>query len=160
MNNIAYSQNTLGGTFSRLAVIACCAVLLSCSQTAVPDTYYIVRVIDGDTVQLAGGERLRYIGIDTPERDEPFYLEATECNRGLVEGKEIRIEFDLQKRDRYGRLLGYVYADTVFVNAELIKVGLAVLYTFPPNVKYADYFRQLQAQARSKKQGLWSELDQ
>jgi micrococcal nuclease len=122
------------------------------------DTYLVVKVLDGDTVELAGGEKLRYIGIDTPEKSDPFYQEAKDFNRKLVEGKRLKIEFDVQKKDKYGRLLGYVYVSDTFVNAELLRAGLAVLYTYPPNVKYVDYFIELQKEARQHKKGLWSQI--
>lgn len=117
----------------------------------------VKQVIDGDTVVLETGEHLRYIGIDCPEKDQPFYREAKEFNQKLVEGKEIKTEFDIQKKDKYGRTLAYVYIGKIFVNAELIKNGLANLYTFPPNVKHTDYFLGLQNEAQSKKLGIWSE---
>lgn len=132
-------------------------LLTTCTPRLAEDTYAVAKVIDGDTIELTSGEKLRYIGIDTPEKAEPFYQEAKNFNRKLVEGKKIRIEFDVQKRDKYGRLLGYVYVDDIFVNAELLKAGLAVLYTYPPNVKYVDYFTQLQKEARQLKSGIWSE---
>lgn len=124
-------------------------------------TAYVTRVIDGDTIELANGERVRYIGIDTPERGQPFYEVAKRFNAQLVEGKHVELEFDVQQRDKYGRLLAYVYVEhngkRVFVNAELIKQGYALAYTVPPNVKYADEFVRLQRTARHQGLGLWSE---
>lgn len=117
----------------------------------------VKEVIDGDTIVLQSGEHVRYIGIDTPEKDQPFYREAKELNQKLVEAKEIRIEFDVQKKDKYGRLLGYVYVGETFVNAELVRNGLANLYTVPPNVKHTDYLLKLQSEAKEKKLGIWSE---
>lgn len=117
----------------------------------------IVReVIDGDTIVLASGERVRYIGINTPEKGQVGYEKARAFNRELVEGKEIRLEFDVQKRDQYGRLLAYVYVDGIFVNAKLVEQGYAQVATYPPNVKYADLFLSLQQQAREANRGLWS----
>lgn len=122
----------------------------------------VQRVLDGDTVVLVTGERIRYIGIDTPELHHPkkpveFYArEAKEFNRRMVEGKMVRLEFDVERHDKYGRLLAYVYLlDGTFVNAELIRQGYAQLLTFPPNVKYADLFRKLQTEAREASRGLW-----
>lgn len=117
----------------------------------------VKEVIDGDTIVLQSGEHVRYIGIDTPEKDQPFYQRAKELNQKLVEGKEIRIEFDVQRKDKYGRLLAYVYVGETFVNAELVRNGLANLYTVPPNVKHSDYFLKLQSEAKEKKLGIWSE---
>ena len=134
--------------------------LLSCS-TSGPREFGVKRVLDGDTIELENGERVRYIGINTPEIAHPprgaefFGPKAAEANRELVEGKRVRLEFDVQKRDRYGRLLAYVYVDSLFVNAELVKRGYAYAYTYPPNVKYAELFVRLQREAREAGRGLW-----
>lgn len=127
--------------------------------------YYaaVDRVIDGDTIKLINGERVRYIGIDTPELHHPKkpveYLakEAKDFNEKLVGAKVVRLEFDVEKRDKYGRLLAYVYVDDTFVNAKLIEEGYAQILTIPPNVKYADEFLRLQRKARDKNRGLWAE---
>jgi endonuclease YncB( thermonuclease family) len=117
-------------------------------------SFKVVRVIDGDTVKLETGESLRYIGIDTPETKHPQkpvqYLgkEASAFNTKLVFGQDILVEFDVQQRDKYGRLLGYVFLrDGTFVNAELVKKGYAKVATFPPNVLYSELFLKLQAEA-------------
>jgi len=122
----------------------------------------VERAVDGDTVVLVGGERVRYIGVDTPELHhprkpvQPYAREAAEFNRRLVEGKKVRLELDVDRRDKYGRLLAYVYLeDGRFVNAELLKEGYARLLTIPPNVRYVDLFTGLQKQARDAKRGLW-----
>jgi len=126
----------------------------------------VVEVIDGDTIKLESGKLLRYIGIDTPEvrikvgndfiyDPQPLSLEATELNRELVEGKFVRIEFDVQRYDKYGRLLGYCFIDDVFVNSKLIEDGLATVYTYPPNVKYTESFVSAQKKARAQDKGLW-----
>ena len=114
---------------------------------------------------------VRYIGIDAPEvrrRDgdhwvfdpEPFAQAATDANRRLVEGKTVRLEYDVQTRDRFGRLLAYVYvpgeADgEAMVNAELLRLGFAQLLTIPPDVKYAEQFREAASEARAAGRGLW-----
>ena len=127
------------------------------------DYVLVVRVIDGDTVEIEGGERLRYIGIDTPEIAHPsqpgeyFGEEAAEKNRELVLGKKVRLEGDVQDRDGYGRLLRYVWLGDILVNAELVRLGYAYSYTLPPNVKYQEFFLQLEREAREKKLGLWAE---
>lgn len=122
----------------------------------------VERAVDGDTVVLVGGERVRYIGVDTPELHHPrkpveFYArEAKEFNRRLVEGKRVRLEWDVERRDRYKRLLAYLFLeDGTFVNAELLRQGYAQLLTIPPNVKYADLFVQMQREARENRRGLW-----
>jgi len=123
----------------------------------------VQRVIDGDTVVLVGGERLRYIGIDTPELKHrnkdirTMAMVAKSVNKKLVSGKKLVIKYDIEKRDKYGRLLAYVYTeDGTFVNAELMKMGYAQILTVPPNVMYADHFLSLQRQARKAKRGFWS----
>ena len=137
----------------------------------------VARVIDGDTLQLESGERLRLIGIDTPEMHESNKLyadsrrtkkdintikllgrKAYEFTRNLVEGKRVSLEFDVEKYDRYNRLLAYVYLkDGTFLNTKIIEEGFAQPLTIPPNVKYADLFLNLYQQARLKKKGLWRE---
>ena len=134
------------------------SLVLNCAPRLTEETYLVVKVLDGDTVELSSGEKLRYIGIDTPEKSDPYYAEAKSFNRELVEHKRITIEFDVQKKDKYGRLLGYIYVADTFVNAELLRAGLAVLYTYPPNVRYVDYFSELQKEARQQKKGLWSRI--
>lgn len=137
---------------------------------------FVTRVIDGDTLQLASGERVRLIGIDTPEIHESDKLyrdsqrtrqdvntirqmgrQAYEFTKDLVEGKRVRLEFDVDKRDRYNRLLAYVYLkeDNTFVNAKIIEEGYASLMTIPSNVKHADLFLQLYQEARQQHRGLW-----
>ena len=125
------------------------------------DTIRVARVVDGDTIKLSNGETVRYIGIDTPETKHPkkpvqyYGKEASEANKRLVDGKEVRLEFDVDKRDRYGRLLAYVYIDDIFVNAWLVKNGYAKVSTYPPNVKYQQLFLDLERKARENNRGLW-----
>lgn len=141
--------------------------LVACSSQPVDYSNILVsEVIDGDTVRLSNGLSLRYIGIDTPEvrikkgasfvyEPQPFALAAKQYNQKLVEGKLIRVEFDVEKKDKYGRLLGYCFLGDTFINAELVKEGLAVLYTYPPNVKYVEQLVSFQKQARREGRGLW-----
>ncbi len=124
------------------------------------ETAQVLHVIDGDTIDvlLDGNEyRVRYVGVDTPERDEPFYREATQANRDFVDGQTVTLAVDVSETDQYGRLLRYVYlADGTFVNAELIAGGYARLVTYPPDVANADYFADLQREARQAERGLWA----
>ena len=124
------------------------------------------RVIDGDTVELSDGRLVRYIGIDTPEvrrregehwivDPQPMSEEATAFNRRLVENKRVRLEYDVQTHDRFGRVLAYVYVGDVMVNAELLRAGFAQPLTIPPDVKYAQQFRALAEDARRAGRGLW-----
>jgi micrococcal nuclease len=127
-----------------------------------PEREFAVKwVIDGDTIILAGGERVRYIGIDTPEmknkwQDGEFFgPEATEANRKLVQGRKVRMEYDVQRIDKYNRTLAYVYVDDIFVNAWLVENGYANVMTIPPNVKYSKIFVSFEAEARNNNKGLW-----
>ena len=111
----------------------------------------VVRVIDGDTIEVSiGGKtyKVRYIGIDTPEVGERMASEATAMNKRLVGGKVVRLEKDVSETDKYGRLLRYVWVGNLMVNAELVRLGCAQVSTYPPDVKYADLFLQLQREAR------------
>lgn len=127
----------------------------------------VQEVIDGDTVQLTSGERVRYVGIDTPEvrvrRDgrwryepEPFAEEASALNRRLVEGRRVRLETDREPCDRYRRHLAYLFVDDLFINAELVRQGVAVVKTYPPNDKYQAQLQAAQAGARAERIGMWS----
>lgn len=102
----------------------------------------VIRVIDGDTVVIEGGRKVRYIGMNTPETVDPrkpiqcFGREASNYNKELVGGKMVRLEKDVSETDRYDRLLRYVYVDNIFVNLKLVEDGYARVSTFPPDVKY------------------------
>ena len=121
----------------------------------------VKRVIDGDTLFLDNGENVRLIGVDTPETKHPrkpvqwFGKEAYLFTKGMVEGKQVRLEFDWQKRDKYRRLLAYVYLlDGTLLNAEIIKQGYGFAYTKYP-FKYLEEFRSYEREAREQGRGLW-----
>ena len=118
-------------------------------------TARVMGVIDGDTLRVFGGEKIRLIGINTPEKNEEFCPQATDLLKRLVEGKDVTLAFDVEKKDRYGRSLAFIYADGVFVNAEIVRQGLALFYEFKPNVHYSKLFLKLQREARAAKRGLW-----
>src|SRR3954471_15301225 len=126
----------------------------------------VPRVFDGDPVHVARGgrdETIRYIGIDTPESVKPntpvqcFAEAASSANRRLVDGQSVRVAYDVEQRDRYGRLLAYVYRahDGTFVNAALVREGYARTLTIPPNVRFAAEFAALARRARETRRGLW-----
>ena len=159
-------------------LIADAGVIALDAKKEAPARYIVVqRAVDGDTLKLASGERVRLIGVDTPEVHESVKLyrdarrsnqdikaiqalgrKASDFTKKLVEGKPVRLEFDVEKKDRYGRLLAYVYLqDGTFVNAEIIRQGYANVMTIPPNVKYQDMFLKLYREAREAKRGLWKE---
>jgi micrococcal nuclease len=124
----------------------------------------VVRVIDGDTIEVSIGSKtykVRYIGIDTPETKHPekpvewMGKEAAAKNEELVGGKVVGLEKDVSETDKYGRLLRYVWVGDLMVNAELVRLGYAQVSTYPPDVKYTDLFSQLQREAREAGRGLW-----
>jgi len=120
----------------------------------------VTRIIDGDTIEVDIAGRIytvRYIGINTPETDQAGGSEATEVNRQLVEGQVVQLDKDVSETDRYDRLLRYVYAGDLFVNAELVRRGYAQAATYPPDVAHADLFVQLEREAREAGRGLWVE---
>lgn len=116
----------------------------------------VTRVIDGDTIEIEGGQKVRYIGINTPESDNCYSTESTIKNRELVEGRIVTLEKDVSETDKYGRLLRYVYSGELFINEILVKEGYAEVSTFPPDVRYQDKFLEAQRQARENNFGFWS----
>jgi micrococcal nuclease len=126
----------------------------------------VVRVVDGDTIRVrldGRTERVRYIGVDTPESVKPgtpvqcYAKRAAAANAALVAGRRVRLVGDVEQRDRYGRLLAYVYRepDGAFVNARLVRDGYARTLTIAPNVAHAHQFAQLAQTARQSGRGLW-----
>lgn len=118
-------------------------------------TVKVTGVIDGDTIIIQGGYRVRYIGIDTPEKDQPYYEKAGQINRDLVHNKTVRLERDITDKDRYGRLLRYVYIEDTFVNAEIVKRGYAYAKAYPPDIKYQVYLEAMEREAKLSKRGMW-----
>jgi micrococcal nuclease len=124
----------------------------------------VERVVDGDTLVIAGGDRIRLIGVDTPETKhptkppQPFGKEAYEFTRRTVEGKQVQIKFDPREtKDRYGRTLAYVYVDGQFLNEMLIRQGLArALLSYPFSAEMKSVFRNAEAAAKSERRGVWS----
>ena len=123
--------------------------------------YEVIRVIDGDTVELKNGERLRYNDIDTPETVHPskpvecYGPQASAKNKDLVEGEIILVELGNPEKDRYGRLLGYVYIDDLFVNAELVRGGYAEVNSYGnPGSKLSNLL-DIEKNAKKSMQGLW-----
>jgi len=150
------------------------AVLLICLSTAfftsgalAADLIATAReVIDGDTIVLSDGRKVRYLGINAPEHGQPYAREATGFNRRLVSGLPVRLEFDQLREDRYGRLLAYVYSmgcearsarchEGEMVNEQLLAEGWAHVFLMPPNTRYAERFLQVQEKAKAAKKGIW-----
>ncbi|QEC53172.1 micrococcal nuclease [Anseongella ginsenosidimutans] len=128
------------------------------------ELYYVEKVIDGDTFIIEGGEKVRLIGIDAPETPNSFKqrnfhygIEAKDHLRELIGSQKLKLEFDIEKRDQYDRLLAYAWLENgLFINAYLIEEGYARVVTFPPNVKYHDQLNQLESEAKENKRGLWN----
>lgn len=151
-----------------VALVGVSTVTAAPSTTATALTGTVVRVVDGDTidVRLDGREeRVRLIGVDTPETVhpevgvEPWGPEASQFTKThLPPGTRVHLELDVQQRDRYGRLLAYLYLpDGRMLNEVLLQEGLAQLLTVPPNVRYVERFVTAQQQARQARKGIWSE---
>jgi micrococcal nuclease len=155
-------------------------ILLSIFQPHLPQKYtqffalmpesnsVVTHVYDGDTVKLLNGQKVRYIGMDTPEvqhgknKAECFAKKSLQKNMELVLNKKVRLVKDISETDKYGRLLRYVYVEDeegreVFVNDYLVKEGYATTLTIPPDVAYLDKLKLSQQQAEGKNKGLWKE---
>jgi micrococcal nuclease len=116
----------------------------------------VTRVVDGDTVYLSDGRKVRLIGINTPERDRPLYAEATAALRKLVEEADVlSLQLGKERTDKYGRTLGYLYSGDTLLNGEIVRQGFAYTYTWRPNVAKEAELRELQREARAAKLGLW-----
>lgn len=119
-------------------------------------TFVVTKVVDGDTIQLENGQKVRYIGIDSPETSgECFAKEATDKNKELVLNKEVQLVKDVSETDRYGRLLRYVYVNDIFVNNTLVREGFANAKTYRPDVKFQNQFARAEEEAKDQKKGLW-----
>ena len=139
------------------------SVLLISANTAVKQKWISVKwVCDGDTIVLGDGQHVRYIGINAPEvahdnyKAEAFGYAAKKYNQSIVQSKKVRLEFDKEKYDRYGRLLAYIYlSDGTFINKKMIEKGFAYLLPRSPNLKYEKMLLQTQRDAMSAKRGMW-----
>jgi len=125
------------------------------------ESYRVIRVFDGDTIEIEGGKRIRYIGIDTPEIKndkgavECFAQQARDKNRELVEGKMVTLLKDVSETDDYGRLLRYVFIEDIFVNEVLVKEGYAKSTPIAPDIAYRNQLFESQKTAQTRKRGLW-----
>jgi micrococcal nuclease len=147
-----------------MLVALLCGAAPAGARSPAPAEGAVVHVVDGDTIHVRLGDRLekvRYIGVNTPEihhpsrGEEPGGRAAHAVNRRLVAGKRVRLELDVQARDRYGRLLAYVWVGGTMINAELVRLGYAQVMTVPPNVRHQALFVKLQRDAREAGRGLW-----
>jgi micrococcal nuclease len=144
-------------TISRSLVLIVLACLLFIPPVASQDQkgpFLVKRVVDGDTIVLADGRHVRYIGINTPERGEAFWKEAKDYNTQQVGGKLVTLEFGQVREDAYGRALAYCSVEGEMANAQLLKAGLAHLFVLEP-ITYYHLFRRLQEEARAQGLGIW-----
>lgn len=148
----------------RFAVIYGLFVVIGgASSLFAADWYYVRWVTDGDTIVLSDGRHVRYIGIDAPEvayaekAAEPFAEQSKQYNRGLTLGKQVKLDYDQDRYDNYGRLLAYVYLqDGIFVNQMMLQKGLAHYYQKKPNTRQAKKLLRAQKSAMRAKLGIWS----
>ena len=138
--------------------------LILSAHFSVAQTWHTVRwVNDGDTIVLNSGQRVRYIGIDAPEvahddqKPQPYAYKARSYNKNLVMTKKVRLEYDAERHDRYGRVLAYVFLeDGNLLNERLLQVGLAYFLYRKPNVRYNNIFLKAQHEAMRTKKGIWN----
>ncbi len=126
--------------------------------TYFPKKGKVERIVDGDTIVLENGDIVRYVGITSPETNEPFEKEATEANRKLVEGKEVTLDYDNYKGDKFGRILAYLIIDGKNISVEMTRKGLAqvVIYQHKKPFIYAKELLKAQEEAKKEKLGIWS----
>lgn len=140
---------------ARSTVLGLALLLGLAAAVAAADSARVIRVLDGDTVHLESGERVRYLGINTPEHGEPFAAEARARNAALVLGRTVTLETDAELRDQYGRLLAFVSVGGTSVSAILIREGLAHVLVIPPNGKHTEALLALQQEAQAARRGIW-----
>ena len=147
-----------------LLLLLSTALLAAIDATGLVST--VREVIDGDTIVLRDGRKVRYLGINAPEHGQPYAREATNLNRRLVSGLPVRLEFVQVRADRHGRLLAYVYAtkcevrgakcgQEILVNEQLLAEGLAHVFFMPPNTRFAERLLQVQEKAHTARRGMW-----
>lgn len=159
------TSETIIATVLPLAVTATPAANIKIATTSADnlESVLVSKVVDGDTIQLSDGRKIRYIGIDTPETVHPikavgcYGQEASTKNKELVLGKTVALEKDVSETDRYGRLLRYVYLDGVMINNLLVREGYARVSTYPPDVKYQTIFSESEKIAQEQNLGFWGE---
>lgn len=137
------------------------------NTSAIAGEYEVVSITDGDTFEInynGTKTKVRLIGVDTPESVHPdskknneYGKQASNYTKSLLEGKTVKLEFDVSPTDKYGRLLAYVYLENgEMLNEKLLKEGYAQVATYPPNVKYVENFKSIQKEARENKVGFWA----
>lgn len=156
------NNNSLSGTSTTEtnATIKASGTTSRTTESKEKFTAIVSKVIDGDTVKLQNGEKVRLLGINTPERGQPYYEESTNRLKELIENKEVTLEKDVDDKDQYGRLLRYIFLNGENVNVKLVKEGLATVYIIPPNVKYKSELKEAENEAKSLKINIWKPPEQ
>ncbi len=158
------TSSTTSSTTSTTSTTAATTTTASSPDQLAGDAVSVTRVIDGDTIEVSTGEKVRLIGIDTPETQHPsqpvecFGAQSTEHATKLMRpGTSVRLVYDVQRTDRFGRTLAYVYrvSDGLFVNLQMVRDGFAAVATYPPNVAHVEAFRAVEREARAHNIGLW-----
>lgn len=145
-------------SYSIFALIIIGTIFVNCAikhETVEKNTATISKVIDGDTVELETGERVRLLGINAPEMGQPYHEEATDRLKELIENKTVILESDVEDKDRYGRLLRYVFFNNKNINAEMVEEGYANVYVIPPNTKYENELRKVENEAKTANRRIW-----
>lgn len=155
-------SSTSSAASTRSDLVAITPTVQGAQDETRSDLVMVTRVIDGDTIEIEGRQRVRYIGIDTPETVDPrkpvqcYGREASDKNKELVAGKKVTLKKDVSETDKFGRLLRYVYAGNIFVNDYLVQQGFAHAVSYPPDIKYQGQFLQAEHEARENNRGLWA----
>lgn len=136
-------------------------VIVGKTITLTEGEYLVTRVLDGDTIEIEGGYRVRYEGIDAPELAERYGTQAYEDNKDLVDGKKVRLEFTESEPDLYGRVLAYIWKDTLLVNERLVADGLAKVlwYNKMEKPKYYERLKNAEDAAKQNHWGMWLETE-
>lgn len=139
------------------AILVTASVFFIQQSAAKPsaENVFVSRVVDGDTFEIEGGGIIRILGINTPERGQFLYGNASNFLRGMIEGKNVTMERDIAETDKYGRRLRYVFIGGIFVEEEILKRGLANSFIIPPNEKYSAGLKEAEQYARENNIGLW-----
>lgn len=144
-----------------LVVAVFCAVTLSCIKKHNETTFDVIRVVDGDTIQInmnGTSEYVRFLRIDTPERGNELYQAAGDALAALIGSSKIRLEYEIdgcQERDKYNRILAYVWAGDVNTNLELVRQGYSAFYKVYGLGKYKEQFQAAEDEAKAAKRGIW-----
>jgi len=148
----------LGLIVFTLLCIFCCGQSVGRSTQFCSKKAHIVDVIDGDTVEILSGKKVRLLSINAPESGNPYSVEAREKLESLIKGKDVLLKFDQEKQDYYGRLLAYIYYNNQFINQIMVKEGLAYSYIVPPNDSFEYEIELSELEAKQSRIGIWSGL--